>query len=396
MTRAGVLLAGALVGQLACHRAPPVDGVREVPEVRYRWGEPATEAGRQLLAVVPQARWDPGLVAAARELAAAMSSPEARLAPRAQVAATARAGFPGDARFTVIRNEGEFPYELVHDVESVVPRDTTLDVGLASRASGDGNVQWILGFAEHHGELDPMPRDLGLDAVLPVHVDVPDPAELVLVVAAPDGQARSYPLANRVTRQVDVFHLPGGYRLEVVDVGRARVDFVFEVFVEDGPPPLPPLPGRPDPPDPMAATEALYEALAERRAGAGLPPLARFPAFEPLAREHAAFMAAAGDVSHVLPDLTDGVAARARKAFHPGAEHHEALAAATTAEDALDLVWLSPGHRLVLLCASCTHVAIGTALEPATGRPPRLFVTWELVAFPEGTPRAIERRSPAL
>jgi hypothetical protein len=224
---------------------------------------------------------------------------------------------------------------------------------------------------------------------------VADPAELVLVVATPDGPVRSYPLANRVTRQVDAFHVPGGYRLEVVEVDRARVDFVFEVFVEGGPPPPLPLPGPPDPPDPVAAAEALYRALDDRRTGAGLPPLVRFTAFEPLAREHAAFMAASGSVAHVIPGQTGGVAARARAAFHPGAEHHEALAAATTAEDALDLVWLSPGHRLALLCGSCTHVAIGTALEPVTGRPPRLFVTWEILAFTEGMPRAIERPRPA-
>ncbi|MBN1337650.1 MAG: hypothetical protein JXB39_16985 [Deltaproteobacteria bacterium] len=386
-----ILLAAGLAPACLPHGHPRVGP--EVVEVRYRWSPPTTGSGARLLEVLPGSHWDQGLLAAARELAAGFDTPGSRISPRALAAATARAGFPGDARFAVIENEGAFPDPLVRSAKEAFGAKAALDVGLASRVSSDGTTLWILGFSPHYGEIDPMPRDLGLDAVLPVCVDVPGAADLSLVVASPEGPVRSFPFANRVTRQVDAFHVPGGHRLEVVEAvpGGARVDFVFEVFVEVGPPPPEPLPGPARTPDPTKATEALYRALEERRSTARLPSLVRFPAFEPLAREHSALMAAAGIVDHALPSLTEGVAARARAAFHPGARHHEDLAAAFSAEDAADLVWLSPGHRANLLCEPCTHVAIGTALEPSTDAPPRLFVTWEILEFPEGPPRPVAR-----
>ena len=54
------------------------------------------------------------------------------------------------------------------------------------------------------------------------------------------------------------------------------------------------------------------------------------------------------------------------------------------------LVVDSPAHLAALLCASCTHATIGVALEPVVDRPPRLFVTWELLEFPRGEPMAID------
>jgi hypothetical protein len=66
------------------------------------------------------------------------------------------------------------------------------------------------------------------------------------------------------------------------------------------------------------------------------------------------------------------------------------VAVATSAEDALSLVMDSPGHLRNLLCESCTHASIGVALEPVLERRPRIFVTWELLAFPDGAPRPID------
>ena len=37
-------------------------------------------------------------------------------------------------------------------------------------------------------------------------------------------------------------------------------------------------------------------------------------------------------------------------------------------------------------------VSIGVALEPVLDRPPRLFVTWELMEFPHGVPRRMPAR----
>jgi uncharacterized protein YkwD len=102
-------------------------------------------------------------------------------------------------------------------------------------------------------------------------------------------------------------------------------------------------------------------------------------------------MAATGILDHAIPGQTDGVAAQAWRRYHPGARHTEALAAAFTPEDLLDVIWLSPGHRRNLLCEDCTHVAVGVALEPVLDALPRLFATFEMLAFPQGEPRAIER-----
>ncbi|MFH1465148.1 MAG: CAP domain-containing protein [Pseudomonadota bacterium] len=385
-----VALAGC--GLAPLHRTAPGEAVHG-PEVRYRFGEPQDEAGRWLLAEIPGARWDPGLLAAARELAAAASEPSARLVPDATLLAQARAGFPGDARFSRLYTGGALPEALIAEARAVKGAAAGLDVALASRRYGDGTVLWVLGAAPHWMEIDPIPRDLSLDDPLPLQVGADDGASFELFVAPPDGAVVTIHLGAGLTRYVDLFHVPGRYDLEVVDLGPdyARVVLTFSVFVEAPPPPMGRLPSGLEPQDPMAATAWLYRALNERRRGAGLAPVAPFPGFEPLAREHAAFMASSGVLGHTIPGLTDGVAARAWEQFHPRARHYEDLAAAFTAEEALDLAWGSPGHRRNLLCEDCTHAAIGVALEPTAGGPARLFVTWELLAFPEGAPRALDR-----
>ena len=143
--------------------------------------------------------------------------------------------------------------------------------------------------------------------------------------------------------------------------------------------------------DPRAATECLYETLATRRIEAGLPALTRFPGFEPLAREHSAYMASSRVLGHAIPGVTQGVADAAWERFHPKARHTEDVAAAYTVKEAFDFVWGSPGHRRNLLCLDCTHVSIGSALEPVATGPARLFVTWELLSFPDGTPVEIQK-----
>jgi hypothetical protein len=384
----GVLAAGCGLR----HPTGPAE-IPRAPEVRYRIGEPRDEAGRWLLDQVAGARWDPGLLAATRELAAAAADPTSRLAPAATALAQARAGFPGDARFSRLYTGGALPEALVAEARSLGDAAPALDVALASRRFGDGTVLWVLGAAPHWAEIDPIPRDLALDDTLPLQVEADGAADLDLFVAPPEGPVAVVPLSAGMTRYVDTFHVPGRYDLEVVDLARdrARVVLTFSIFVEIPPPPLGRLPSTLDPADPVAATAWLYEALDARRRAAGLAAVEPFPLFEPLAREHSAFMAASGVVDHRIAGLTDGVAARAWEQFHPRARHYEDLAAAFTAEEALDLAWGSPGHRRNLLCEECTHAAIGVALEPTAQGPARLFVTWELLAFPDGVPFAIGR-----
>jgi hypothetical protein len=376
---------------LGCLHQIPGDAYERPPEVRYRYGEPSDEAGTWLVAQLSSARWDPALLAATRELSGAATDPGARITPTAAQLATARAGFPGDARFARLYNGGALPRALIADARAAQGDAPSLDVALASRRFADGTVLWVLGVAPHWGEVDPYPRDLALDDPLAVQVEVPGARALKLFVAPPNGPVASMSMSSGVARWVDLFHLPGVYLLEVVDVDkdRSRVVFDMAVFVDQPPPPMQPLPTGVEPPHPVQATTWLYQALNERRADAGLPPVQRFEAFEPLAREHAALMASSGTLGHVIPGVTPGVGHRAWQTFHPRAQHYENLAAAFSASEALELVWASPGHRRNMLCEHCTHAAIGVALEPAIGGPARLYVTWELLAFPAGEPQPL-------
>jgi hypothetical protein len=324
----------ALLLGLTCscrHRAPASLAERPA-QVRYRHGEPNSEAGVWLLERIEGARWDPALLAAARELSAGAADPGARLTPEAVRIATGRAGFPGDARFARLYNGGAHPEALLHDAMAAQGDAPSLDVALASRRYADGTVLWIMGVAPHWGEVDPYPRDLALDDSLALQVDVPGARELQLIVAPPHGLVQRMGISSGVARWVDLFHLPGEYRLEVVDVGRDRSRVVFDMAV-----------------------------FVEHEVSSGV-------------------------LAHVIPGVTPGVGARAWDEFHPRAQHYEDLAAAYSPEEALALVWASPGHRNNLLCEHCTHASIGVALEPSVSSPPRLFVTWELLAFPEGTP----------
>ncbi len=384
----GASLALVLAG---CHHVGPDGPEPRPPQVRYRYGEPSDAAGRWLVDRLPDSRWDPALLAAARELSGAARDPSARLTPEATQLATARAGFPGDARFARLYNGGAFPDELLADARAAQGAAPELDVALASRRFADGTVLWVLGVAPHWGDLVPFERDLGLDDPVAIEVDVPGSRELQLFVAPPAGPVEVLTMSSEVARWVDLFHVPGPYLIEVVDIGedRSRVVFDMVVYVEQDPPPMEPLPVGIETQDPVVATAWLYTALNERRRDAGLPPLQPFEPFEPLAREHAALMATSGVLGHVIPGVAPGVGARAWDTFHPRAEHYENLAAAFSAEEAHQLVWSSPGHRRNMLCEHCTHAAIGVALEPVTGGPARLWVAWEILAFPSGTPQPL-------
>lgn len=356
-------------------------------------GEPPSEDGQLLLTVAPGASWDRNLARAVDELVLAHTTRAVHLAPAALSAAAARAGYPGQARFARTLNGGAFPQELVDEL-IVAANGEPVDVALSRRSWADGTTLWVLGWAPRRATLDPIPRDLSLDQAVPVRVDLPDGAtEARLFVAAPSGGVEELRLTDGAARWVDLFHEPGVYRLEVVAerAGQTEVVLLWSHAVEAPLPTvrLPPAESLP-PPHPRAAEQELLRLLNERRTAQGLRPVQPFPLFEPLAREHSAYMASSGVLAHVVPGVTPGVPVRAARMANPDARHYENVAAALTAQDALALVWDSPGHRRNLLCAPCTHAAIGVALEPALQRRPRLFVTWELLEFPQGTPSSID------
>lgn len=368
----------------------------DVDMVRFRpVPEPTSDSARILVDRVPEATWDAGLARATDLLVAQAKDPASRIPPADQAIALAHAGYPGHAQFGRELNGGAFPDDLVEQVAQLaIKREVPVDVALSKRGYADGSSLWIAAVAARPVLMDAVPRDVELDGSLAITVEALDgDPKMMLYLAPPAGPVEEWPLNNMVGRWLVNFHVPGEYRAEVVvnDGTRSDVVLLWSFFVESEPAvmtPLPPL--SPELESPMAAAEQLYEALNTLRAEAGLGALERFPTYEPLAREHAAFMAHSGVVGHVIPGMTGGVADQASRRFQPQATHHENVAAALTWQDAHDLAVLSPGHRKNLLCDSCTHVAIGATLEPAHDRVPRLFVTWELLEFPNGPPRQLQ------
>ena len=140
---------------LSCLPPRTVEPVRG-PQVRYRPVEAATEDGQQLILSLPKGQWDAGLESAASELLSLMPSRLARLTAESVRLATARAGFPGQARFAKLINGGAFPDELVTGILDDV-RGRPVDAVLVSRNYGDGIVLWLAGWAPHLVELDPLP-----------------------------------------------------------------------------------------------------------------------------------------------------------------------------------------------------------------------------------------------
>ncbi len=337
--------------------------------------------GDELPALGPGALVDRGLRDAAERLAAAATSPEARLTQGAVRSALDLAGYPGAARFVKVVAGTDLPAGLLDNV----PRGEPIDVGWAWRDFGDGRRWWVLGWAPRRATLDPLPRDLAPGGGVGVRVTGAPAARLF--VASPRGVVTEYDLAAGSTRWVGGLDEPGEWRFEVVD--HDRVELVWTHFAASSPPVLTALPSERGVESPMDVPPRLYDAVDALRAANGLGALARFPEFEPLVREQAACIAAGGEALH-RSDLCPGVAARAAQGWYPRGAFHEDVAVASGAAEAWAGLRASPGHLANLLCRDCTHLSIGAALEPAAD--PRLFIVFELMRFPEGEPEAIRRR----
>ncbi|RME20336.1 MAG: CAP domain-containing protein [Deltaproteobacteria bacterium] len=369
-----------------------------ITEVRFRpvFELPGEDAAR-LVEAVPGGQWDRGLAEVAEVLLSLHVERSAYIDVATTSLVTARAGYPGQVHAMRGLTGGAFPEQLAAAIARATAGVPAVDLGLAVRRFDDGTALWVLTWSRHRALLDPLPRDIALDDPVPVRVDIEDPAlkgaALRLMVAPPHGPVEELRLTEGLTRWLDMFHEPGRWRLEVVarQGEHTEVLLLFSVFV-DAPPPEPrPLATRMPPVEnPIAAEQALLAQLNALRADNGLAPVQWFSTFEPLVREHSAYMAAVGQARHVIDGLTPGVQVRARSFAFPFAFHHEAVAAALTATEAMQLVVDSPAHRRTLLCEPCTHVTIGAALEPVLDRQPRIFVTWELLEFPKGPPRRLD------
>ena len=369
---------------------PKIITPTKIHEVRFR---PAVDSQEPILQYVPNATWDHGLSSAVEQLLLEVQTPESSLDHQAIRIALSRVGFPGQARFAKILNGGDFPQELINQILNDVGSER-VDVALRSRSYGNGSTLWLVGWSPHLIELDPIPRDVALDSSFSIRMKAKKEQKAVLFIAPPDGEVESGPLLSEASRSVPNMHIPGEYRYEVIvqSPQGAQVAALFSVFSDAEPERIPALRTRiAQAVNPNEAEQVLYKAVNDIRVERGLRPLQRFVPFEALAREHSAFMASAGVVAHNLPNITKGVKYHAGSLFHPYAEHHESIAAAKDAQEALDVVVSSPAHLKTFLCRECTHLSIGATIEPVLDRVPRLFVTWEMLNFPQGEPLRKDR-----
>ena len=367
---------------LSCF-APKIAPKSKAPQVRYR-PEPAYQS--PILKILPNATWDKGLESAGDQILLQLRAPQARIPHQAIRIALARVGFPAQARFAKVVNNGAFPKELVRELMLDVGNHR-VDLALRSASYGDGTTLWLLGWAPHLIEIDPMPQKVRLDGSFSIRMEAKKNQEAILFIAPPDGMVDQSPLLSSASRSVPSMHIPGEYRYEVIvqSAQGPQVAALFSVFADVEPDSIPSISAAPVPsPNPFVAEKWLYEQVNRLRSDRGLAPLIPFEPFASLAREHSAWMANSGIVAHQIPGVTKGVQHHARQLFHPYAEHYESIAAAQNAQEALDVVISSPAHIQTLLCSDCTHIAIGATIEPVLDRIPRLFVTWEMIRFPQG------------
>lgn len=370
----GLLLLLSCAPKLAAPVAGP--GAASVPAPAWR-----LRPGDVLPVLGADARVDHGLVAAAQALTAAATTPDARLTPAGIAAALEVGGYPGPARFVRVVAGPELPQALL----DAVPRGEAVDVGWAWRDHADGRRWWVLGWCPRRVELDPVPGEVQPGGGVGVRVDGAERPRLFVVT--PGGKWSEYKLLARSTRWVGELNEKGRYHFEVVDGD--RVELLFTVRVATPPAPPAPLPTLRTLENPYTAVDRLYARVDELRRANGLGPLQRFVPFEPLAREHAACLAAEGAAAHAaagcapLPDL-------ATQRYYPRGHYYENVALADTADEAWDTLVHSPGHLANLLRPDTTHLTIAAAFEPVAD--PRLMVVWEAMAFPAGEPRRIGDR----
>ena len=375
---------------VAC-KPPETAPSKPVETIRYEVLE-NTAYREELKQILPTATIDASLQQAAQILIAATRDPELPMSVRSMLDAENQAGYPGQAHFMKVMNGGQFPVQQL----KALYKHAGLEIGMSKRKFADGRVLWVIGWGRRLLDVDPIPMEVPLDGAVPLRIGDFDAERALLYISAPDRPVERIELLPNAHRWIQDFHVPGEYRFEVLlqrSKGSSQyneIALLFSVFVDIPIPRVTSTIVSHASSNPILAEKQLFQSVNQLRVERSLRPLKSFELFVPLAREHSALMASTGTVNHRIDGVTNGVISKAAKLAHPRASHHQNVAAALTADEALALAIDSPGHFQVFLCETCTHMSIGAALEP-TFVNPRLFVTWEVLEFPRGEPKRIEK-----
>jgi uncharacterized protein YkwD len=321
----------------------------------------ALQAVRARLARPPAI--SPGLVLAARELAARAAEGAADPIARPAVRAALARAFLADAAPSAVLAAGTAA-DAPRLAASALRHATATHVGAGAVVRG-GTTYVVILASERRATLSPFPRDVatGARAVLSGALAPPLRAARVFVTRPSGEVGEAGAGRERAFDAALEFPGPGRHVVEVIAEGQGGPEIALLLVVSVGGASLEAPPRGVPPPEPadLAASEAgVLRALDATRGRHGLPPLAAREDVAAVARRHAEAMAAAGVVAHALPGSPDA-AERLRRAGIPYRRVYENVARDGTALEAHAGVEESPAHLANVLRADASVAGIGVA-----------------------------------
>ncbi len=343
----------------------------------------ALEAVRARLRPAP--RTSGALVAAARELAARAAAgardPIGRPALRAALA-RALAADPSPAALLV----SAAPEDVPAAVARALTRTAATHAG-AGAVERDGTAFVVVLLSERRARLDPFARDLpaGARAILSGELVAPLASPRVFVTRPSGEVVDAGGGAGRAFRVPLEFPGPGRHVVEVVGEGEGGPEVAALLTVAAGGASLDAPPRgatAPEPADAAASEAGVLAALNATRARHGLSPVAAAPEVAAVARRHAAAMAAAGRVAHVLPGSPDA-GARLRRAGVPYRRAYENVGRDATALEAHAGLEDSPAHLANVLRPAATRAGLGVARAKLPSGEPTVYLAEVLLEPPD-------------
>ncbi len=353
------------------------------PASRYRTDGPLTPGQRVIARALANAglalRLDPGLSRAAQAYARALPAEGGVDLPMAAVEYLLhRSGCPdATAAATVLYTTEEALSELTERLEVLLQRPDlagTTDVGIARVAASVPPYRWRWGIVlvRRRFTMESFPARLeqGQQAVLQLRLDDGlSHAKVVLLHPGGRIEERGAGRSGRLlTVALDAGEKRGPLWVEVVADGQHGPEIValFPVWIGMAPPGT--WEGSAVVPEDeitdAAAAERLLASLVQQdRHEHGLPPLARDPALDAIARDHCRDMAAAGYFGHRSPRFGD-LSRRMAKGGYRSLETRENVARAATIREAEEALMRSPGHRANILAPEVTHLGVGAVRDP--------------------------------